>query len=153
MVVITLSLAFIVWSSKTDPSSSSESFWFEFIIFIARKIVARKVDAYIANGTVAAEIQPLNQACKQKNVTIQTFLYFPRMESFPSQLNLIITVCKNVWLWRWNILDPLSCVSSKNLSLFKIFLDIFSNYDHSPVILFSLILRFLAVSVSGWLNF
>ena len=40
------------------------------------------------------------------------------MESFPLQLNLIIILCKNVLLWRWNILDPLSCVSSKNLSLF-----------------------------------
>ena len=57
-------------------------------------------------------------AMKKKMLQIQTFLYFPRMASFPLQLNLIITLCKNVLLWRWNILDPLSCVSSKNLSLF-----------------------------------
>ena len=49
---------------------------------------------------------------------IQTFLCFLQMEFFPLQLNLIATVCKNVLLWRWSILDLLPCVPSKKLSFF-----------------------------------
>ena len=64
---------------------------------------------------------------------IQTFLCFPQMESFPLQLNPIATVCKNVLLWRWNILDPLPCVLSKKLSLFcsGVFV-VFLVFGHSP---------------------